>query len=77
MQIVLTKRVPKLGNQNDVIAVKSGFAMNFLFPQKLAIPATKSSIARAEKLKSQMVQKLETMIENANIAMIIVKLKIT
>lgn len=65
MQIVLTKRVPKLGNQNDVVAVKPGFAMNFLFPQKLAIPASKAAIVRAEKLKSEMVQKLETMVENA------------
>jgi large subunit ribosomal protein L9 len=65
MQIVLTKRVPKLGNEHDVVDVKPGFAWNYLFPQKLAIPADKQATAKAEKLKAQMVQKLEEMLENA------------
>lgn len=65
MQVVLTKRVPKLGNEHDVVNVKSGYARNFLFPQSLAIPAASHHVKRAEKLKANMVQKVEDMLANA------------
>ncbi|MCK5611099.1 50S ribosomal protein L9 [Candidatus Pacearchaeota archaeon] len=65
MQVVLKKRVPKLGNENDVVNVKVGYARNFLFPQSLAIPATKQALTHAETLKVKMVQKMETILENA------------
>ena len=73
MQVVLKKRVPKLGNECDVVKVKLGFARNFLFPQKLAVPATEAEIKRAETMKSKMVEKVETLLENAK--EIAVKLK--
>ncbi len=65
MQVVLKKRVPKLGNENDVVNVKVGYARNFLFPQSLAIPASKQALTHAETLKAKMVQKMETVLENA------------
>ncbi|MBN2096183.1 50S ribosomal protein L9 [Candidatus Peregrinibacteria bacterium] len=65
MQVVLKKRVPKLGNEHDVVKVKPGFARNFLFPQKLALPATEAEIKRAETLKAQRVEKVEALLENA------------
>jgi large subunit ribosomal protein L9 len=65
MQVVLIKRVPKLGNEHDIVEVKPGFAQNYLFPQKLAIPATKPQLRRAEILKAKVLKKLEAVIENA------------
>lgn len=65
MQIVLKKSVKKLGKENDVLNVRPGFARNFLFPQGLAVPASKVAIKRAELLKTKMVQKVEEMAENA------------
>lgn len=65
MQVVLKKRVPKLGNEYDVVNVKPGFARNFLFPQKLAIPASAHELKRAETMKSKMTEKLEAVLENA------------
>jgi len=65
MQVVLTKRVSKLGNEYDVVNVKPGYARNFLFPQKLAIPASVHEIRRAETLKAKIVEKVETFLENA------------
>lgn len=65
MQVVLTKRVAKLGNVNDVVNVKAGFARNFLFPQSMAVPATKAAVAHAEKIKETMVQKMEDMLKDA------------
>lgn len=65
MQVVLKKRVPKLGNEHDVVNVKPGFARNFLFPKLLAIPASTNEIKRAEAMKSKMIQKVEAVLENA------------
>lgn len=65
MQVVLVKRVQKLGNENDVVTVKPGYARNFLFPQSLAVPASKDALKRAEGLKTLMVQKLEDKLGNA------------
>lgn len=39
MKIILTKDVDKLGNLGDTRDVKDGFAVNWLFPQGLAVQA--------------------------------------
>ena len=65
MQVVLKKRVPKLGNEYDVINVTTGYARNFLFPQKLAVPASKDELKLAENMKSKMVAKVEELMANA------------
>lgn len=65
MQVVLKKRIPKLGNECDVVNVRPGFARNFLFPQKLAVPATAHELRIAEIRKTKVVEKLEAVLENA------------
>lgn len=65
MQVVLKKRVPKLGKEYDVVNVKPGFARNFLFPQHLAIPASKQALSQAEAMKSKVIEKIEAAAENA------------
>jgi large subunit ribosomal protein L9 len=49
MQVILKQNVPRVGRYLDVVEVSSGYANNFLFPQKLAEPATKAKIALLEK----------------------------
>jgi large subunit ribosomal protein L9 len=40
VDIILLDAVDKHGNRGQVVKVKPGFARNFLFPRKLALPAT-------------------------------------
>ena len=49
MKVVLTAKVPQLGERGDVCHVADGYARNFLFPQKLAELATPTALARAEQ----------------------------
>jgi len=53
MKIILLKNVPKLGSKFDVKEVSAGYAKNFLIPNKMAIIATKNSVARLQKLTIQ------------------------
>jgi len=54
MQVILMERIENLGALGDVVDVKSGFARNFLVPQKKAKTATKSNIAEFEHLRSDL-----------------------
>lgn len=54
MKVILLKGVQKLGNRFDIVNVADGFAMNSLFPHKLAELATPDAIKRAEKMKSHL-----------------------
>ncbi len=44
MKVVLLERVEKLGAIGDVVAVKPGFARNYLLPQKKALRATDTNL---------------------------------
>ncbi len=52
MQVILIQDVDNLGGRNELVAVKNGYARNFLIPQKLAIEASSSNLKQLEeKLK--------------------------
>jgi large subunit ribosomal protein L9 len=42
MEVILTQKVPELGERGDVVRVKAGFARNYLFPRKLAVASTET-----------------------------------
>jgi large subunit ribosomal protein L9 len=56
-QVILLERVEKLGAMGDVVAVKPGYARNYLLPQAKALRATKENIAYYEAQKANL-QKL-------------------
>jgi large subunit ribosomal protein L9 len=43
MEVILLDEVPSLGQRGDTVRVKPGFARNYLFPRKLALPASESN----------------------------------
>src|ERR1700733_11946345 len=43
MDVILKEDVDKLGSRGDLVKVASGYARNFLLPQRLAVPASDSN----------------------------------
>src|SRR5687767_14455958 len=48
-QAILLQDVEKLGERGEVIDVSKGYLRNYLMPRKLAEPATRGSIAAAQR----------------------------
>ena len=42
MEVILTQKVQGLGDRGDVVRVKDGYARNYLFPKRLALPSSES-----------------------------------
>lgn len=66
MQVILLEHVEKLGGEGDVVDVADGHARNFLFPQKLAIPATQTAIQQAQARQEKRRQKKQSKRDKAS-----------
>jgi len=44
VEVILLDAVPKLGERGATVKVKPGYARNYLFPRKLALPASESNV---------------------------------
>jgi large subunit ribosomal protein L9 len=58
MDIILKQDVQNLGYANDIVSVKNGYARNFLFPQRIAVPATEGHRKMLEENLRQQSRKL-------------------
>lgn len=54
MQVILLERVPKLGQMGEIVAVKDGFARNFLIPKGKALRATQRAQDDFEKRRKEL-----------------------
>ena len=54
MQVILLERIEKLGQMGDVVAVRDGFARNYLVPQGKALRATKGNLDEFERRRVQL-----------------------
>ncbi len=52
MEVVLRERIDKLGDSGDVVAVKPGYARNYLLPKRKAVLATPHNIRQVEQEKA-------------------------
>src|SRR4030042_882343 len=57
MEIILKQDIPNLGNKDDVVTVKDGYARNYLIPRGLAANATPSVIKMHAELLRQRAHK--------------------
>lgn len=79
-QVILLQRIEKLGNMGDVVAVKPGYARNYLLPQHKALRASKQNIALFEEQKKHLeaendkrrkdAEKLAKKVDGAKVAII-------
>ncbi|MEZ4826944.1 MAG: 50S ribosomal protein L9 [Bacteroidia bacterium] len=65
MQVILTQPVRNLGDRDDVVKVKPGYARNYLIPQGLAVMATESAKKALEETKRQAAHKVEFLKQQA------------
>jgi len=49
MKVILTQEVKGKGGEGDVVDVARGFAVNYLFPRKMAIEATPGNLKQLEQ----------------------------
>ena len=66
MHIILKEDIDKVGNKNDIVSVKTGFARNYLIPQGKAICATESARKVVAEDIRQQSHKAEKALEAAN-----------
>lgn len=59
MKVVLLQDVKAQGKKDDIVEVSEGYARNFLFPKKLAIPADAKAINDIKNKKSSEAHKIE------------------
>jgi large subunit ribosomal protein L9 len=57
MQVILLEKILNLGGIGDKVKVKPGFARNFLLPQRKAVMATESNVAKFEKQRAELEKK--------------------
>lgn len=66
MKVILLTELRGKGGEGDVIDVAPGFANNYLYPQRIAIPATKGNLKQLEQRKHRIAAREETRLANAN-----------
>jgi large subunit ribosomal protein L9 len=54
MDVILLEKVANLGNLGDRVAVRSGYARNFLLPKGKATLATKANVEKFEARRSEL-----------------------
>jgi large subunit ribosomal protein L9 len=73
MKVVLLQDVKGQGKKDDVINVSDGYARNFLFPKKLAIPADSQSMNEIKNKEASKQHKID--VEKAEAKEIAAKLE--
>ena len=58
MQVILLDKIAKLGGLGDQVAVKAGYARNYLIPQGKAVMATKANIESFDARRAELEAKL-------------------
>lgn len=65
MKVILLDELRGKGGEGDIVDVAQGFAENYLFPSKIAQPATPGNIKQLEERRHVIAKREETRIANA------------
>ena len=66
MKVILTADVKGQGKKDQVVEVSDGYARNFLFPKKLAVPADAKALNEAKNKEASKQYKVEVEKQNAS-----------
>jgi len=67
MEVILLESLNKLGGIGDLVSVKDGYARNYLIPQKKALRANDENKEYFSKIKNDLVEKNNKIIEDAKL----------
>ena len=65
MKVILLGEIKGKGGEGDVVEVAQGFAENYLFPNRLALPATKGNIKQLEERRHNIAKREEKRVADA------------
>ena len=66
MKVILTEEVKGKGGEGDVVDVARGYAVNFLFPRKMALEATPGNLKQLEARSGNIKQREESRLTDAD-----------
>ncbi len=66
MKVILLGELRGKGGEGDVVDVAQGYAENYLFPRRLALPATPGNIKQLEERRHNIERREEKRISDAN-----------
>ena len=66
MKVILLQEIKGQGGEGDVVEVKRGYAVNYLFPQKLAIEASKGNLKQLELRKHNIAKREAERLDSAD-----------
>ncbi len=56
MNVILLEKIRNLGDLGEQVSVKPGYARNFLYPKRKAIPATSENLAEFQAKRAELEQ---------------------
>lgn len=65
MEVILSQDIERIGRAGEVVKVKDGYARNYLFPNKLAVPMNAGNVLRFEQQKRTRTLHLEKVKQDA------------
>lgn len=65
MKVILLSELKGKGGEGDIVEVADGYANNYLFPQKIAVAATKGNLKQLEQRKHNITTREAARIEEA------------
>ncbi len=65
MKVILTRDVPKVGKDGEILAVADGYARNYLFPRQLAVVAKGAALKQHESRIAREVAKTAALLTAA------------
>jgi large subunit ribosomal protein L9 len=65
-EVILRKDVRKLGDRGQIVSVAGGYARNFLYPQKLAMPANAASKKQIAEMQAAADKESDTLTGEAS-----------